>query len=148
MSNLVEQILDAIELEVKTETGFTKLKYNYNLELNDSIKNGQRFGVRPKEASVADGLNKVYTVDQVFTVTLVLGYESNAQSDATLQTRVKTLYNKMDEVIKAMHLNKAGLPSIILVVNLDSIAEPEINEENKIVSLSADFIIKYRNTVD
>jgi|SRR5210317_765541 len=148
MSNLVEQILDAIELEVENETGFAKLKYNYNIAMNDAIKNSKRFGVRPKEASVTSGITNVYTVDHTFTVDLVLGYESNAQNDATLQTRVKTLYNKMDEVIKAMHLNKAGLPSIVLVVNLDSIAEPEINEENKIVSLSADFIIKYRNTVD
>ena len=148
MSNLVEQIIEAAELEVKKETAYSELKYVYDLEKNDDLKNSSRFGVRPLEAPQVAGLNKVYTVDQVFNVVLVTAYKNKPQDDIDLRQSIKELYNKMDEVIKAFHLNKLGLNSIVLSINLSSINEPEIFEENKIVALSADFIIKYRNTVD
>lgn len=148
MSNLVDQIISSAETLIESEIGFEKAKHYWFLEKNDAIKTKNRYAFTPRSASVVDGLTKTYTVDQSFRVTLMRGYRNNSNSDTDLQAEIKTLYNNADEVIKAFHLNKVGLPSIILSVNLSSIDEPEILEENKLVALNCDFIIKYRNTVD
>lgn len=147
MSNLVSQIIDAMETRVETATSFSKLRYVYNIERNDYKGNQDRYAVTPGDAPFSSGIVNNYTVDQSFIVSLTTGYRNSAKDDLDLQASVDSLYSEMDEVIKDLHLNKAGLPGIVLSINLDSIDAPEILEEHKVVVLRADFVVKYRNSV-
>ena len=73
MANLVEQIKDAIDAEVRTQTGLTttdRLRKFFDIEQSDrrTIRNG--YAVRPLAASTSDGIIKNYTLSQEFEVIL------------------------------------------------------------------------------
>lgn len=150
MSNLVENINDALTTLVGTElsTGYSVLNYIHTIEKNFLNGSKNRYGVRPLNASSASGVTRVYTLDHSFQIIITSEYINSGVDDIAQREETFVLYDKMDEVFKAAYLTKVGLPNTILNIDNISIQEPEYLDAHNVVVLRADFNIKYRQAID
>lgn len=148
--NIVEQINDGVTSEVASAlgAGYSELSYLLDVQKNNFKTNTKRYGVRPLSGSTASGVTRQYTLDHSFQVILTHDYFSNPSNDQDQRDKTFLLFDKLDEIMKNLFINKAGLPSIILNIDSVSIAEPEYFDEEKVVVLRADFNIKYRQAVN
>jgi hypothetical protein len=148
--NIVEQINDGITTVITTTLGVTysELSYLINVEKNNFKANTKRYGVRPLAANTTEGITRVYTVNHSFQVILTHDYFSNPSNDQDQRDKTFLLYDKLDEIMKNLFINKAGLPSIVLNIDSVSIAEPEYFDDEKVLVLRADFNVKYRQAVN
>lgn len=147
MSTIVEDIFDAITTTVQTAVGasYLPLRRVFDPAQNDFRTVAKGFGVRHAEASSADGVNRVYTLDHRFEVVLTRAFVDR-NDDAAIQEAINELYDKADEVLKASFLTKLGLSSVILIVDSPTIGAPEILP-NSAVSLVVGFNVKYRQAI-
>jgi hypothetical protein len=145
MSTLVTDIITGIETRLAAVlTGYSPLRYYYDIEKNDYKGNVDRYGIIPKEIESQSGVIRSVTVNQTFQIILTTGYKNGPMSDSDLQSKVKTLYDKMDDVLHDLFLTKLGVPSIVLLSTLNGYEEPEILEEQKVVALRMDLTVRYR----
>lgn len=145
MSSLVTTIISGIEARLAAVlTAYDPLRYYFDLAKNDYAGNNSRYAVIPKEVEAQAGVIRSVTVNQDFQIVLTNGYRNNPKSDTDLQAVVKDLYDKMDDVLHDLFLTKLGSPSIVLLVTLNSIEEPEILEENKVIALRMNMNVRYR----
>jgi phosphotransferase system IIB component len=143
--NLVEQITTGIEDRLAAVlTDFSPLRFYYDIEKNDYKGNTNRYGVIPQEIESQSGVTRSVTVNQTFQIVLTTDYRNDPKSDMDLQTKVKELYNKMDELTHDLVLTKVGVPSIILLITLSGYEAPEILEEHKVIALRMDLTVRYR----
>jgi hypothetical protein len=148
MSNFVEQIDNAITGVIAgVLPTYSELHHIYAIEKNNLNDNSDRYGVAVGGVSSTDGIIKSSTVDQAFQVILTQGYISSQDSDEKIRAAINELHDKMDEVLAAVYNKKAGLPQLVLVVTLDSMSEPEILEEDNVVALRMDLVVKYRRSI-
>lgn len=148
MSDLVGKIINAVEAQcAKSLPSFSKLKYVYDIEKNDFKSNSSGYGVVPVDASSQVGVTRAVTVDQVFQVVVTDNYIDDGKTDSNLQSKVKTLYDKMFEIVNDLYMSKMGLPSIVLLATLDGIEAPEVFSESKVVALRMNMIIRYRQNL-
>lgn len=147
--NIVEQINDAITATVSTSVGvgYSELSYLIDTNKNNFKANAKRYGVRPLDGNTVDGITRVYTLDHTFQIILTYDYTPHPTNDQDQRDKTFLLYDKLDEIMKNLFINKAGLPTIILNIDSVSIAQPEYADEN-VVILRADFNIKYRQAVN
>lgn len=150
MANIVEQINDGITNVISTTLGVTYSELNYliNVDKNNFKANSKRYGVRPLAGSTVEGITRVYTLDQEFQIVLTHDYFSNPSNDQDLRDKTFLLFDKLDEIMKNLFINKAGLPTIILNIDSVTILEPEYFDIEKVVVLRADFKVKYRQAVN
>lgn len=148
--NIVEQINDGITTVVTSSlgVGYSELSYLIDVEKNNYKSNTKRYGVRPLSGSTTSGITRNYTLDHSFQIILTHDYFSNPSNDQDQRDKTFLLLDKLDEIMKNLFINKAGLPSIVLNIDSVSIAEPEYFDEEKVVVLRADFNIKYRQAVN
>ena len=145
MSNYVEQIVEAMEAQCAiTLTGFSQINYIYDIEKNSFKGNPTKYGVLPLGISSIVTAMRASTGDQVIQVVLTDGYVNTVSNDISLQESVKTLFDKMNDLEKDVFSTKLGLSSLIMSANIESIGDPEVIEEHKIVTLRGDFLIRYR----
>jgi len=147
--NKVQQIIEAIESEVSTTLGasYSKLNYIYDIEKNSFKGNPNKFGVLPLESSTVSGVVRASTIDQTFQIVLTDEYRNTAMNDLSLQEAVKNLYDKLNDIEKQLYKSKLGLPSVVLLMNLEAVEAPEVIEEHKVVSLRGNFLVKYRTII-
>lgn len=147
MSTIVQSIFDAVTSTAQTAVGvaYKPLRKVFDPSQNDfrSIEKG--FGVRHGESTSADGVTRVYTIDQRFEVVLVRRFVDR-DDDAAIQDSINELYDKADEILKAAFLTKLGLSAIILIVNEPAISTPEVLD-NGAVSIIVSFNVKYRQAI-
>lgn len=148
--NIVEQINDGITTVVTSSlgVGYSELSYLIDVEKNNYKSNAKRYGVRPLGANTVDSITRVYTVDHTFQIVLTHDYFSNPSNDQDQRDKTFLLFDKLDEIMKNLFINKAGLPSIVLNIDSVSIIQPEYIEDDKVVILRADFNVKYRQAVN
>jgi hypothetical protein len=145
MSSLVSTIITGIETRLAAVlTTYDPLRYYFDLEKNDYAGNNSRYAVIPKEVESQAGVVRSVTVNQGFQIVLTSGYRNNPKSDTDLQAVVKDLYDKMDDVLNDLFLTKLGAPSVVLLLTLNGIEEPEILEENKVIALRMNLTVRYR----
>lgn len=124
--------------------GWQTLRHWYTSpELNDIRSAKQAYNVRPLGAISVDGVNRYYTVDQTFEVILT-DTMARIGSDTELETALLTLYNKADEIFKAMHNSKVNGTAGVLLVAEPSLSEPEFFNDNKLILLRLQYVVKYR----
>lgn len=142
----VPDILEALETRVKAvlPSSYKRLRYTYDLEKNDLRKadNGYCIGVGAGET--VTGSNKAATIDQTFFMVITDRY-TNRTSDKNERTILKSIYTQLETIYKDIFQSKAGLGSIILVVQGFSFDEPEKLSDGTL-SVRMDFSIKYRVT--
>lgn len=146
--NIVSQIHTNIKSVASTVLGGTwhELRRVFDPEQNDSRTAENAYGVRHGAASSADGVMRYYTMDHSFTVVLSRRFVDRL-SDAEIQTVINDLYNKADSILVEVFLKKLSLPTIVLIVDNPSIAEPRVLG-NQSVILELSFNVKYRNAVN
>lgn len=148
MSNYVQQIITNVKSEAATTLGssYQELQFVYDVEKNNYRGAYLGYGVRPLEANTADGVVGAYTLDHGFELILTSNV-ARTDSDAEREDVLEVLYNKADEIFKALVNSKLGLASFVLNVFDPSISEPEFYDDSKFVVLRMQFIIKYRSNL-
>lgn len=149
MSNLVEQIANAMESEISgvIGAGYAELDYKYDVTKNDFFNNKQRYGVIPQGASTALSITKVYTLDHSFEVILTHDYINKDKTDSDQRRVTYELFDKLDDIFRQLYRSKAGLPNIVLNIPEITIAEPEFFEDESLVVLRAQLLVTYRNAI-
>jgi hypothetical protein len=69
-------------------------------------------------------------------------------SDAQRETVLNTMYNKAHEIFKDLVNQKINLASFVMNVSQPSLSEPEFIDDNKIVILRMQFVVKYRSNLN
>lgn len=149
MSAIVTSILTNVLSTISSTLGgsYQELRHIYDVTKNDIRTAKLGYGVRPLSASNSEpGILRVYTVDHGFEVILTDTITRGA-SDTERTTAIGTMYDKADEIFKALVNSKAGSASYVLVVNNPSMSEPEFLEENQIVVLRMQLNIRYRSAI-
>jgi len=148
VANLVEQIKDALITEITTAVGagWSELDYVHNVELNNFRNQTKRFGVRPLGGIQVSGVTREYTIDQDFEVILTHDYV-NIDGDANQVTQSLLLFDKMDDILVRVILNKVGLPTVIMNITGFTLDEPEFIESANLVVQRTRIIIRYRQSL-
>ena len=149
MSTLVEQINDSITSLIATELGatYSELEYVLDVSQNAFDLTNKKYGVRPLFANSVEGVTKVYTLDQDFEIILTDEFVNSGVDDTAQREVAFSLYDKMSEIFKAIYLTKAGVPSIVLIVNSITMSEPEYLTD-EVAILRAIVRIKYREAIN
>lgn len=149
MSTYVSQIITQTLSVISTELGSTyqQLRYVYDVEKNGLRGAYLAYGVRPLDASSAETICQNYTFDHGFEVILT-NTIARTDSDSQATTALGTMYNKADEIFKALVNTKINLASFVLNVFDPSMSEPEFLDDQKYVVLRMQYKVKYRSQLD
>lgn len=148
MSAIVNSIFDAIDTQVSTALGATwvKLRHVLEPEKNDARTMERAYGVRHGSSSNAEGVTRVYTLDQEFAVILVRRVVSR-NDDVETQAAINDLYDKADEILKRVFLTKLGLGAVVLNVDSPDMDAPLILASGGVL-LELRFNVKYRQSIN
>lgn len=148
MSAHVTNILTALNLQAATTLGVTykQLAYVYDVTMNNTRAGYQAFGWRPLDALPSDTVTRMYCLDHRFELILCnsMGRRSD---DGEITDSLGTMYDKTDELFKALVHTKLSLPAIILDVRAPSLSAPEVYERKNLVVLRMQVSIKYRSAL-
>ena len=149
MSNLVEQIRGAVATVVTNtlSADYNELPFQFDVEVNDNRRLAKAWGLIPLAGPGNEETPlRTYTIDQVFELILT---DTNPRKtdDSDKFTAVYNLYDQIDSVLKALLLTRAGLPTIILNIDLPSYSEPEFLSEDNFIVLRCQFVVKYRSDI-
>lgn len=141
----VASILTDLTTEIGTLLGanWSELDYIYDLEKNNWKNSDKRYGVGVRGGSSVSGTNKAITVDQEFFVVLTETFR-NKHDDGNERTVLSDIYNQFDTIKNNIFQSKINNSSSVLVVSELSYEEPT-NPDEGIVSVTMNFIVKYRN---
>jgi hypothetical protein len=143
--NVVEQIRDALLLEVADElgAGWDALRFTLNPEQADfrNVKNS--YGVRFGSAEPASTVTRTYTLDHSFEILLTDRVIKRQNDDEVLEAEER-LYDKMDDIFRRLYNRKLGLPSIVLNVFDARMDAPEVLDNNAVLLIGS-VTIKWRN---
>jgi len=147
--NIVEQIKDAMELRIVAvlPSTFSELKYKLKVEDNHFEENSKKFGVRPLEANSVPGVTQSITLDQEFEIILTDNYINLDISDEEQRIKTFNLYDRLDTIYTDLINTKAGIPLIVLNIPSLTISQPEYLEDDNVVALRAQILIKYRRSL-
>lgn len=145
--NLVEQIYDSLTTVVTGVVGseYKFMRRIFQPDLNDLRNAKKAYAVRHLSAADASSETRHYTLDHGFEVMLMQTIVDRGD-DRETQSTINELYDLADDVIRTVFLQKAGLPSIVMIVNRPSISEPEIIGGDCVL-LRISFNVKYKNEV-
>lgn len=148
MSAIVTDILTGILAICATacSTGYQEIHF-----VREPQKNGERggklgYGARTLEADTAESITGTYNLDHKFEIVLTDTY-GREDSDYKTRSALNTMYDKADEIFKRIVTTKAGAPTYVLIVNEQSISEPEYFETDNIIALRMRVNIRYRNAL-
>lgn len=147
MSSVVKDIHD--ELENTIQALFptkSKSKYVWDLTRNAHKKNENLFSIRPSDLSSVAGVTKNATIDQRFRVILSNSFNDTPGNDQDLQDKIFDLFNNVSDLWNEAYRSKFGIARVLVVSGFEC-DEPEIDLENRVVSIETRFTIKYRTEV-
>ena len=148
MSTLVTDIITFLEAQIAIAVPtYSKLNYVYDPEKEDNRGASLTYGVTPGGFSQNNLNLQSYAVDQTFNITLVNKFKSTKlSSDSNLQSLIIDMQDKCHDIFKQIKQAAPGSTQIrhIYEVNLE---EPEINNDNHIVSMRMSFTVKYQNSL-
>ena len=143
-TTILSDLITAIEGQVESSTGFTKLPQVINPEANSRRFTKEKYGVIPLSANQVEGSIRYYTIDHEFRIKLSNEYIKTQANDTAKRVVTNALYNKCYDIYARLIKNKAGMPNIVMNIKELSIAEPEYFENEDTVVISMGFIITYR----
>ena len=131
MSDIVKTIREAVETRISTVLpAWSILDHKFDLTKNHFNNQTQRFGVKALEGPPGLSILKNYTVDRLFEITFVQGYESIQQDDQDTQDALDILEDAVDEVLVDLITSKGGDPTNVLNITLSSIDEADFSIEH------------------
>ena len=144
MSSIVLDITTELENTIGTLfPSKTMSKYVWDLARNAHKKNEELFAIRPGSLSSVAGTTKTATVDQTFKVLFSTSFNNAPGNDEDLQDKVFDLFNNVSDLWYEAYRSKFGIARVLVVSGFDC-DEPEIDLENRVVSIETRFTIKYR----
>lgn len=148
MSAHVTSIMSALASLAGTTLGgsYKTLAHVYNVEMNNVREGYQAYGWRPLDALPSETVTRTYALDHRFELILCNTIARGA-TDAELTTSLCTMYDKTDELFKAMIHTKLSLPLLVLDIRTPSLSAPEIYERKNLVVLRMQVSIKYRSAL-
>lgn len=123
---------------------FQRLKYIYDVTRLDIRTGKEAFGFRPLGAVPTDTVTKSFTFDQDFELVLT-DTIARGEGDIQREDAIDNLYDQSDEVMKQMMLTKINLSNFVLSVTQPGMSEPELFDDNKLVVLRTQYVVKYRS---
>ena len=149
MSTQITDLKDSIKAEVAAELGanYKELAYLEVIEKNSFRTGSERYGVRSLEASEQSGVTGVYTMKQAFEVVISKGYIQSSIDDTEQVTKSYEIRESFLDIYKRLVNNKAGIPSVVMLVTNLVISEPEYLEDDKLTLVRMQFEIIYRITL-
>ena len=147
MSTIVADIFGAIKTESQTILGadYLYLRKIFTPETEDNRLIEKAFAVKHGAAQFADGITRVYTLDQKFEV-MIVNRAPSRDDDASVQTVFNTFYDKADDLLRNFFLKKLGLSAVILIIDQPELSEPVILA-NDAALLTVGFNVKYRKAI-
>lgn len=139
-------ILTSLTTKINSILGsnWKELDYVYDLEKNKFRDKDKRFGVGTRDGNRVDGTTKALTIDFNFFVTLANCFV-NRSGDGKQRTALAEIYEQFEEINKQIFLKKLNNVDILLVSDV-SYESPEVIDDQTI-SVTCNFIIKYRNQI-
>lgn len=127
-------------------TDWQEMPNVYDLTKCDARRNAKSYGARPLAASDVGTVTNAYALNQGFE--LVLMDTLPRKSDSSQATAIITdLYDKHDEIFKAMVRVKMNLGTVVMIVNEPQLSEPEFINGQEFVALRQQFNVRYRQTI-
>jgi len=118
-------------------------KYQWDITQNAHKKNEQIYSIRPLSLERVAGVTKNVTIDHTFSVTLMNSYNDSPSNDNDLNDVILGLYDDVSELWNAAFRSNFGIQRVLVVSDF-SCLEPNIDFQNKTVSIEISFTIKYR----
>lgn len=148
MTTIVSQIKSGLETRIEaTIPTYSKLSYQVDIGKNKFKGNYKGYSVLPSSASQTEGLVGSITLDHSFQLTLIDSYNQGGKSqisDELKASRISELNNDILKAYKDITVNKGLVDSSVLIISDLSINEAEFLEEEKVITISCNFNIKYK----
>lgn len=146
--DIVKEIITEAKKEIaSTLPNFSQLSYEHNIEENNERELCKGYGFIPQNADFKEGSGLGFvTMEHTFQL-IVSDTFMNKDDDTSLTNSIFGLYNAVGKVIKDFQKSSLALPTStyrVLLINGTNIEEPEVNQQNKSVTLRANMIITYK----
>jgi hypothetical protein len=142
--NIVKDITDQLKSQIATLFPLrSESRYIWSIDSNSYRTNKNLYAVRPSSGLNVTGTNRTVTIDQTFEVVLSTEFKNKGDNDASLNDAIMALYEDHEALYRLAFQRNLNI-SRVLVVNQVDLADPEIDNDNNIVSISSRFNIKYR----
>ena len=132
---------------VAVDSTLLPLSYTEDVAKNNLVQAGNRYAVRPLDATEVPGVTRFVTLDQTFEILLTNQYFEDKISDAKKVTASLDCRAKLLDIYKDLVQTKAGSPSLVLQVRDLEIQSPEFLESEKVVVQRATVTVTYRLTI-
>jgi len=144
VANIVNEITEALKMQIGTALPTrSESRYKWSLENNSFKTNSNLYCLRPGSASSVAGTNRTITIDQTFDLILSTEFKNKGDNDTALNDAIFSLYEDHETVYKLWFQRNLNI-SRVLVVDSVALTEPDIDNENNIVSITSSFNVKYR----
>ncbi len=148
MTTIVSDIVAGIEARIESALPtYSPLSYKVDISKNKFKGNYKGYAVLPSSGSETDSTVGAITIDQSFELKLTNSYHNGATSqinDSLQAQRISELNNDLLAVYKDLCINKRLIDSNVMIVNNLSIGEAEFLDNEKIISVTVSFNIKYK----
>ena len=147
--DIVADIRAAILAQMSTTLGadYQVLPFVFTEDRNDARRGKLAYNCRPLGASPSEGqVNRSFTEDQGFEMILSDTFAVDV-TDVQKLASIDVMFDKADEIMKAIVSTKLGLSAVVLFVSSPSYSEPELLRGAKMVLLRIQFIVKYRTQI-
>ncbi len=148
MVTVINNIKAGIETRIESIIpSYTKLSYQLDISKNKFKGNSKGYAVIPSSATEVDSLLGSFTMDHTFNVTLTNSYNNGAASqigDTLKAQRITEINDDLLTAYKDLVINKGSIDSNVLIINSLSIDEPEFLEDEKVISITFSFNVKYK----
>jgi hypothetical protein len=148
MAATVSNILEQIEATAAAtlDPPWHEVPNVFNLAGTDVRRGAKAYGVRPLPANSAASVTNSYALDHAFELVLM---DSNPKrdDDAGAIAVIGDLYDKQDEILKAMMRTKLNLAGTVLLISEPTLSEPEFLASGALIALRQQFNVRYRQTI-
>jgi hypothetical protein len=146
MSN-IETIMTGVKSVVQTALGVSwkPLEHIVAIEKNKWRGCTSRWGVIPSGAEDVAGVTQANTLTHTFRICLTDEFITDTDGDDVVITKMVTMMGKLEDVFKALTVNKCGAPSIVRNVSGFAIDESMIFREpmkDKIIVVEGRFTVR------
>ena len=146
MSDVVKNIVSAIETRIAAVIGTThkKMDYVYDITKNSLNRDYNRYGVIPMGLTNDTGVTRAMTVDQDFEIIFINRFVNKQGDDVKQRDAVNDLFKQFYLVINDLYATKLGIPETVMTVNRVTINDPEFTDEDNTANIRIRINVKYR----
>ena len=137
-------ITERLSISIPT---YTQLSYQIDVAQNKFKGNSKGFAVNPRVASEVDSLIGAITMDHTFTITLTNSYNNGAASQVSDSLKASRITEINDDILvayKDLVVNKSSIDTSILLISELDIEQAEFIDEEKVITIQFNIIVKYK----